>query len=281
MNTGPKEAVVVRRARAARTGGEPVRVLLVHGLAGSAALWDRYVERAHPDCEMWTAELPWRGAGVPGWPDRPADAWIAEAVGALPHRPDVVVGHSFGASALLTWLATSGSADPEPGPVRGLRGAVLVSPFYRSHQERFDWDTLAFYLNHFDRILADGLRVSSGGRLEESVQRDMALKVRERVGPYGWMRFFDMYLNTPRLPVERLSFPVQLLGGAEDFASDPAEAVELGEVLPDAQVSIIPGVGHFPMVERADAFAEALNGFLGTVIARPRPDAPLSAMEHN
>ncbi|MBH5335063.1 alpha/beta fold hydrolase [Streptomyces pactum] len=282
MIPGPKEAVVVRRARTALTGGEPVRLLLVHGLAGSAALWDRYVERADPGCEVWTAELPWRGAGVPGWPDRPAEEWIDRAVAALPHHPDVVAGHSFGASALLSWLASPRPGAGTAGPgARGLRGAVLVSPFYRADEQRFDWDTLAYYLNDFDRILADGLRVSSGGRLEESVQRDMALKVRDRIGPYGWMRFFDLYLNTPRLPVGELRLPVQLLAGAEDFASDPAEAAELGRALPDAHVRVIPGVGHFPMVERADAFAEAVNGFLGTVTARPRPDAPLSAMEHN
>ncbi|MFH8370242.1 alpha/beta fold hydrolase [Streptomyces sp. NPDC018031] len=275
MIPGPEEAVLLRLARPAAAGGGPLRVLLVHGLAGGAAVWDRFVERAHPGCELWTADLPWRGAGVPGWPDRPPHEWIEEAVGRLPHRPDVIVGHSFGAGAVLAWLARSATAGRQP------RGAALVSPFYRAHQEMFDWDTLAYYLNHFDRILDDGLRVSSGGRLEGSLRRDMALKVRDRIGPYGWMRFFDQYLDTPRLPVERLSLPVQLIGGAEDFASDPAEAAGLGRALPDARVGILPGVGHFSMVESADAFAGVLNGFLSTLTGRPRPDAPLPAMEHN
>ncbi|KUJ66216.1 hypothetical protein ACZ90_39210 [Streptomyces albus subsp. albus] len=274
MNSAPTEPVLVRRARPAEEA-EPVRVLLLHGLASGAAVWNGFTALADPAYELWTAELPWRGSGVPGWPDRPADDWVAQAVAALPGPPDIVVGHSFGANALLAWLARAETAGHAP------RGVVLVSPFYRSQQEQFDWDAISYYLNHFDRILSDGLRVSSGGRLEPSVQQDMALKVRERIGPYGWMRFFETYLGTPRLPIDRMLMPFLIIGGETDFAAFPNEAEALGQVLPDAEVRILPGVGHFTMVERAAEFSEAVNGFLSTVTARPRPGASLSAMEYN
>ncbi|WP_431044249.1 alpha/beta fold hydrolase [Streptomyces sp. P1-3] len=272
MNTEPAQPVVVRRARTAGTPGTPLRVLLLHGLAGSAAVWAPFAERADPACELWTAELPWRGFGIRGWHERPADAWVEQAVARLPDAPDVVVGHSFGANAVLAWL----SRQDQPSH-RTPRGAVLISPFYRPREEHFDWEAMSYYLNRFQDVLSDGLRVSSRGQLAPDVREEMARKVRDRIGPYGWMRFFDTYLNTPRLPVERMSMPFLILGGGTDIAAFPDEARSLARALPDATARILPDAGHFTMVERAAEFAEAVNGFLRTLTAPPAPDAGHSA----
>ncbi|WKX70528.1 alpha/beta fold hydrolase [Streptomyces sp. XD-27] len=284
VDTEPAQPVVVRRARAARTEGIPLRVLLLHGLAGSAAVWEPFAERADPVCELWTAELPWRGYGVRGWADRPVEDWVEQAVARLPHAPDVVIGHSFGGNAALAWLSRR---DPADSGVP--RGAVLVSPFYRPRQEHFDWDAIAYYLNRFQDVIADGLRVSSRGRLAPAVQEEMARVLRDRIGPYGWMRFFDTYLDTPRLPVERLLLPFLILGGETDIAAFPRDARTLAGALPDATARILPDVGHFTMVERAAEFADAVNGFLRTLSpARPAPgrgpsadSADLPAMEYD
>ncbi|MDT3399146.1 alpha/beta fold hydrolase [Streptomyces sp. B1866] len=281
-STRPRQPVVVRRARPAAgppdgaASSAPVRVLLVHGLASSARVWDRFLPLAGPGCELWTAELPWRGCGVTGWSGRPAADWLDHAVAEVPGGPDVIVGHSFGANALLAWLDGDGGAEAAR---RALRGAVLVSPFYRPQEDRFDWAALSYYLNEFDRIIADGLRVSAGGSLDQRLCDAMARKIRDRVGPYGWLRFIETYLHTPRLRVRRLRVPFLIVGGETDFAAFPADARELGRALPDAHVRILPDVGHFTMVERAGDFAHAVNGFLRTLTARPRPDAPLPSME--
>lgn len=248
--------VVVRCLRGAQAA-EPLRVLLLHGLASSGTMWDEFVPRADDGCELWAADLPWGGEGVAGWAEQEDVArWVAEALAAVPGGADVVVAHSFAANVLLAHL-DSGGDQP--------RAIVLVSPFYRTAVEDFDWSAIAYYLNDFDRILAEGIRVRSGGRLDPERQRDMALRVRDRVGPYGWVRFFDTYLRTPRLRMDRITVPCLVIGGEEDFASFPSDSRALAAALPDARAHVLPRCGHFAMAERADEFTALVNAFLSIV----------------
>ncbi|GGQ06423.1 alpha/beta fold hydrolase [Streptosporangium pseudovulgare] len=254
------EPVIVRRARPAGDPAEhrPVRVLLMHGLASSGTSWERFVRLASGDCELWVAELPWRGGGVPGWAERDdVGRWAAEAMARVPGGADVVVAHSFGANTLLAHLAATADLP---------RAVVLVSPFYRPSADDFDWAAIDYYLNEFHRILADGIRVRSGGRLEPRLQTDMALKVRERVGPYGWVRFFDTYLRTPHLPLAGIDVPCLVVAGETDFAAFPADAIALAGALPDARAHVVAGCGHFVMAERAEEFAALVDGFLRDIL---------------
>ncbi|MFI9152082.1 alpha/beta fold hydrolase [Streptomyces sp. NPDC053367] len=287
MSAGdPPVSVSLRRPG---RGPAPLRVLFLHGLAGGANVWDDYLaQAADHGHELWTAELPWRSEEVPDWAVRPPAHWTAEAMGQVPGGPDVVVAHSFGAGALLALLDGQG-VDPgglAPDGVDAfawhrLRGVVLVSPFYRARPRDFDWEALSYYVNGFDRILADGLRVRSGGRITGELRQDMALKVRERVGPYGWTSFFDTYLRTPYLRTERLSGPCLVIGGEADFAAHPSDGEALGAALPDATVKILGDCGHFAMVEQAAEFAALTDSFLDSAAARPRPGATDERVREN
>ena len=267
---GPAEPVVVRRVRPG-AGPDPLRVLLLHGLCGSAAIWDGFAGLADPDWELWAADLPWRGTGVTGWADRPVEDWAARAVADLPGGADVLMAHSFGTSVVLRWLDRQ-ATGPDGGFVVGgrrLRGLVLVSPLYRADPEDFDWDSIVYYVDRIDGILADGLLAGTGRTLPADKLRAVALKVRDLVGPYGWLRFFDTYLRMPEVRGERLAVPALVVGGGLDTAALPADAEALGRALPAATVHFLPGTRHYPMITAAEAFAELTNSFLRSVAAAP------------
>ena len=95
----------------------------------------------------------------------------------------------------------------------------------------------------------------------------MALRVQDRIGPYGWVRFFETYLRTPQLRLDRIVVPCLIISGAQDIAASPADARALASALPfaRARVHIIQDCGHFPMTERAEAFGALVNDFLVSV----------------
>jgi pimeloyl-ACP methyl ester carboxylesterase len=253
-------AVTCRLARAARTG--PVRrMLLLHGLGGSSVGWRRYSGTAPDEVEVWLADLPWSVGQGSSWTRRtePGD-WLLDAVTRVGAPVDVLVAHSYAANLVLEQLAA--------GRLDGLSGVVLVSPFYRADERMFDWATIVAYLDGFLPILDEGLRVYSGGALTEDIRDQVARRVREHLGPYGWMRFFDAYLRTPYLAVDGLTVPVLVVGGDRDVAARPADARALASAVPGCRVELIADCGHFPMVERPEPFNRAVNEFLAHLPTR-------------
>ncbi|MER6900258.1 alpha/beta fold hydrolase, partial [Amycolatopsis sp. NPDC000740] len=206
------DAVRVRRRRPGRH-----RTVLLHGLGGGISSWDGFAAHVDADLELWDAQLPWHSAGSGRWSRRDdAAAAVAQALAAVPGDPDVVIAHSFAANLMLELLATKEIQQP--------RAVVLVSPFYRPTPEDFTWETAESYLHGLLAILDEGLRVSSGGRLDDDVRENMAHRLRERIGPYGWVRFFDAYLRSPMVAMDAVRPPVLVVSGRDDRAARAGDA---------------------------------------------------------
>lgn len=245
----------VRRARAAQAG-PPVRVLALHGLAASGTTWRAYAEHAAPAVELWTAELPWGPAGGAAWSHGGDSAeWIGRALAEVPGGADVLVAHSFAAVLALEYLA---AARPAARP----RAAVLVSPFHRRRPEDFHWDAAHHYLSIFQDVFEEALRLSSTRALPEGTRREMALLVRDGVGPYGWLRFYESYLRSPFVDLDGLDIPVLVVAGAGDRFAPPQDAEVLAAALPQGRTALLPDCGHFPMTEQAGPFARAVHELL-------------------
>ncbi|MGW7367826.1 alpha/beta fold hydrolase [Streptomyces sp. NPDC054841] len=266
---------VVRLRRSARGGAAPVRLLALHGLAGSSTVWRGYEQLALDDIEFWEAELPWGAAGDRNWShhDDPADH-IERALDAVPGGADAVVAHSFAAGATLEALARR-RGQRAPRRRNGPSAAVIVAPFHRRSADDFGWDDATYYLNGFHRILEEGLRVGSEGRLGEELRRDMALRVRDRVGPYGWQQFFGAYLRSPFLDVDALDLPVLVVAGEDDFAAPPGDARALAAALPHGRLELFDDCGHFAMAEQPRRFADAVHRLLRECFpSLPHPYVP-------
>ncbi|WP_049565735.1 alpha/beta fold hydrolase [Nonomuraea sp. SBT364] len=224
-----------------------IRVALLHGLGGGPSTWNSFAALAPAHLELWEADLPWSAVGSREWshepdPGRRLDRAVDGA--------EVVVAHSFAANLLLESLA------------RGTKvgAAVLVSPFYRSSPGEFDWATIESYLAGFYGILDHGLRVTSSDRLSPGTRHDMAVKLRERLGPYSWMRFFDAYLRSPMLDTSAVTAPCLVISGRDDPAAPPRDGRALAGALPRARFETL-AAGHLPMIEQAQAFAELVGDF--------------------
>lgn len=224
------------------------RVLLLHGLASSPATWSKLEWPAETD--VWSAALPWNGEDVTEWSygGDPA-AWLREALTAMP-TPDVLVAHSFAANLTLSVLD---DLPPEHTP----RRLVLVSPFYRRSPRDFHWKSIPELVARFERTIADG--ISTQRAYDPDLLAHLTRLVCDRVGPYGWTRFFEVYLRTPflRLP----SAPTLVVVGDADTTAPPAEGLDLANDLPYGRAEVIAGAGHFPMIDDPARFAALVRQF--------------------
>lgn len=285
QEAGSSAPVRVRRYGAPRPGAP--KVLFLHGLAGNDTMWQPAADvlaGEAGECELWLAQLPWRGQGLADWGQDPdIGQWVEEALLAVPGGVDVVVAHSMTSNVLLELLDRSGRAGGDPFARFGIRALVLVAPFYRGRTDAFGWDTISYYLNDFHLILREGIHAQSRGRIDPDTEIAMAERVREWIGPAGWIRFFDLYLRTPHLRTAGITVPCLVLGGETDIAARPADATALAEALPDARLRILAGSGHFPMVDEAERFGSELRAFFDSVLlprdipsTGPRPAGSLS-----
>ncbi|WP_369390539.1 alpha/beta fold hydrolase [Streptomyces sp. CG1] len=279
---GPATPVEVRRHGAAAPGAP--KVLFLHGLAGNDTMWQRAADVLGPGREIWLGRLPWRGQGLADWGRDPdLGGWVEQALLAVPGGPDVVVAHSMTSNVLLELLDQASRAAEDPFARFGVRALVLVAPFYRARPDAFDWATISYYLNDFHLILREGIHVQSRARISPETEIAMAERVREWIGPAGWVRFFDLYLRTPDLQTARITAPCLVIGGARDFAAPPDNATALAGALPDARLRVLADSGHFPMVDEPELFGAELQAFFDSVLVprealgtRPRPAGPLS-----
>lgn len=62
-------------------------------------------------------------------------------------------------------------------------------------------------------------------------------------------------------PLTRLDLPTHILWGRQDPVAVPAIAERLADEIPGARLTWLPHVGHYPMLEDPEGFAEAALGF--------------------
>lgn len=254
---GPDDAefsTAHRLCRKARSAN-PVRVLLLHGLGGKPAVWERFAERAGDRLELWDVELPWQGTLAGSDWSHDADP-VGIIVSAVEDRFDAIVAHSFAANLTAEALC-DGRLRPRP--------VVLVSPFYRPSPRDFDWSTITYYLNYFHRTFLEALRVGDTGRYSEAHRTWMAMRLRDQTGPYGWMRFFETYLRSPFLDLAAVRVPVLTVGGTTDIAARIADVRAMADALPCGRFQPVEQAGHFPMVEQPDRFAIAVTDFFASL----------------
>ncbi|MCT9933140.1 alpha/beta hydrolase [Planotetraspora sp. A-T 1434] len=237
-------------------------VILVHGMEDNWRSWLPLARHLDPAWRVHALELPWNAGSDHEWRRHGSPGAVlgellgtAEARRAFPHV-DLLVGHSLGSSAVLELLTEVTTP------------AMLIAPFYCPPEMAVTWPV-------FDRARADFLRIIDQSlelrlsrrlsRVEPDVGEAMLAKVRDRIGPIGFMAMFEAFLHTARLDLGAVTGPALVLAGDRDHAMGPARAAALRRELPHAEFVVEPGFGHFLHVRHAEVAAAHLRAFLKEV----------------
>lgn len=233
------------------------RLLLLHGIGGSATAWNYQLQRLSPHFSCMAPDLPGYGES-PAPQGEGLDAILVALVDLLEGEPAHVLGVSFGGllalalahrypqlvRSLILSDATLGRADLPPAEkARWLAGREALSEELQARS-----------LQRASEIAAPG----AAPEVLAEISRHM-----RRARPEGYMAVARIIADTnarPWLPDIRQAALV--ICGEEDRVTGAQMSDILLRQLRHAQLHKIARAGHAPHIEQPDEFAAAVKDFL-------------------
>src|SRR5262245_13213323 len=241
-------------------GGAGAPLVFLHG-GGGLGIWLPCMARLAKKFDVIAPEHPGFGeSDTPAWLDTIGDLanFYLDFLDQLDLDGVHLVGSSLGGwiaadlavrnSTRLASLTLVGSAGIHVSDVE------QVDPFLRTEQQRI---RDLFY----DQELAEAVVAS----MERPEMEDAALKNRMTTAKLAWQpRNHDPQL---RKWLHRIKVPTLLIWGAEDRLFPRPYAIAFQQLIPGSTAVILPECGHLPHVEKGDAFAAELEGFIDNMRA--------------
>lgn len=246
-------------------GAGPV-LLLVHGTGAATHSWRALAPLLAKRFTVIAPDMP--GHGFTQAPARSAGlslpgmaALLRDLLVALDVKPALVVGHSAGAAVLArmcldgmiaprglvalngAMLALGGMAGQVFSPIAKVFAALPVVPLL------FSWRA-------GDRSAVEKLLRDTGSTIDPAGVEYYARLIRTQghvAATLGMMANWDLRPLERDLP--RLATHLLLLVGGNDRAIPPADAARLQAMVPGAELTTLPGLGHLAHEERPDDVA--------------------------
>lgn len=263
-------------------GGDGEVVVLLHGFAANKDHWTRISRYLTPHVRVIAPDLPGFGeSGLVDGGDYSVEAQavrlreFARALGLTRFHlgGSSTGGNIAGAYAALypetvktLWLvAPLGVAGAEASDVERMVAAGEPPPLIIARPEEFG------------RVL--DLVFEKRPWIPDPMRRYLARQSAARFHHYNWVYSQIRTLAPdgrplPATPLQPLlagsGIPTLILWGDRDRVLHVSGAERLAEVMEDARVEIMPGVGHLPMLEAPEATARLYLSFIGPAAA-PQP----------
>lgn len=227
----------------------------VHGMLEDQHCWKDLVQILDP-AQAALPHLPWSAQQGSDWGQLAEGySWIAHFAQTQTELPRLMVAHSYGCNALIEYLLLHPSQQPA--------ALVLLSPFYRTSRAEIAWETFRDLAMGLEDLLAESITIKdTRGRYHSWLLEEMVIRVRDRLGVYGWAEFLKLFLRSPDLRLEQLACPVLVVSGEHDSYSLSATNADLAQRLPHGEHLNIIGAGHFPHITHATQLAAAIQTFV-------------------
>lgn len=260
MTAAPPRAHVL----SAGEGDGPCAVF-VHGIEDGWRAWQPLAASLGPRWRSIALDLPWRSGNdyCWRWAASPAE-WVRAGLDALGDSPVVLVGHSFGANAVLGRLAAS-----EPRAV----AAVLAAPSFRPPDVAVTWRVLELSRQAFERQIRDGMRARLRGAADPDVFELMLARTYDRIGPVGFLAVFEAYVASGHLPLSNVDLPTLIVVGERDPSVHRPHLEALERWLPRATLTCGPDLDHFCHIDRPADLARQIEALAAPVVAPAGHDA--------
>ncbi|UXA16336.1 alpha/beta fold hydrolase [Mycobacterium sp. SMC-4] len=262
-------------------GGGEDTLLLIHGMAGSSATWREVIPQLAKNYRVVAPDLLGHGQSAKPRSDYSLGAFavlLRDFLDELGITRATVVGQSLGGGVAMQFvyqhpdycerlvLISSGGLGPDVGWTLRLLsapGAELLLPVIAPTPVVSVGNKLRSWLS------AGGIQSPRGAEmwsayssLSDSATRQAFLKTLRSVVDYRGQSVSA--LNRLHLKAE---LPTMVIWGDEDRVIPVEHGYEVQAALPECRLEVLPGVGHFPHVERPFEVVELLENFIKTASA--------------
>ncbi len=242
----------------ADTGGHGPALVFLHYWGGSARTWDRVIARLAPDRRC--IALDQRGWGGSTARDGRYDLGamaddLSALVAARDVGPFVLVGHSMGGKVAQI---AAGRGVP------GLRALLLVAPAPPTPMPvpASARDAMRASYGSREGVL-QALDVLAGSPLPDALREQVVADTlaghpeAKRAWPDAGM------IEDVSAGLRQVAVPVEILVGDRDRIERPeALRASFAPVLPQARVTVLPGIGHLSPLEAPEAVADSCAALL-------------------
>ncbi len=211
---------------------------------------------------------------------------------AVPGGPAVLIGHSLGGMAILSF------ADRFPDEFGSRVAGVVLADTAASDVLREVFGGLGTQVGWGLRRLGTRFssRIDAAERLQRAVRRfgadltflvaratnfgpdaspsqiDHVTRISASAPTEVWVHTLQDILDMDlRGALERITVPTLVVVGDRDLVTPKTSAQAIRSTLPDARAVVITRAGHVSMMEQHERFNEVLDGFLAEVVPAGRP----------
>lgn len=233
--------------------GHPEKLLIAHGLYGSARNWGVIAKRLADRFEVTTVDM--RNHGASPWSDSHSYEDMAQDL--APFAGGAVLGHSMGGKAAMVLALT------RPERVQRLIVADIAPVTYSHSQTPMIQAMRGVDLDRVDRRSDAAAQLDLEPGVRDFLLQSLDLKQRR------WQLNLDVLeREMPRI----IGFPeidgvyegpTLFLTGAESDYVLPEHRERIRQPFPAAKFAKIPGAGHWLHAEKPREFEAAVRAFLG------------------
>ena len=235
-------------------------IVFVHGAADSAAVWERQLEYLRERHRTLAVDLPGHGARLAEQAfdscERSA-ADVTRQIEANGLEEPILVGHSMGGAIALT-IALRSPELPRALVLAGSGARLRIRP------------------EVIESARETALRSTPGVRMERVIPLDHVVSPRasaavrswlaERIGYSTGQASYADFVATNGFDVmdrlHQIRVPTLIVGGEDDRWTPPRFQRYFAEHVIGSRLVMFPDCGHYPFVERADAFNAELDSFI-------------------
>jgi pimeloyl-ACP methyl ester carboxylesterase len=241
--------------------GEPT-LLFIHGWGGSMDFWRANTPALAATRRVLLLDLPGHGLSDVPTTDctigRCAEAAVA-VLDAAEVGQAVVVGHSLGAAVVCRF------AREQPQRVRALvtvDGALIAYPVTPAQREEF---LSQFHGPDYRDAVAKFIRALFRQRCDAALREQVVATIL-RTPQAVLVSAFASLLEAASWELAALPWPLLMLNAPSPLWNE-AYLAQVRARAPQLEYQVIPGAGHFLMLERPDAFNAALAAFVARLSA--------------